>query len=146
MKKLFFALVAILISCTTFANDNIVDIPLNKVPDLGLRMVKSYFPKNKVVKAVKDNSKNMNNHTCVLLDNDATLEFDKEGNWMIIDCRNADAIPMRMVPGKIQMQLSKSHPGVDVVYMGREIKNGDITVLLQDGTELHFTNDHKLIQ
>ena len=89
--------------------------------------------------------KNMNNRTCVLLDNEATIEFDKDGHWMIVDCRKS-SVPMRMVPGKIQMILSKSHPGADVVYMGREIKNGDITILLNDGTELHFTNEHTLIQ
>lgn len=127
------------------ADDNITEIPIKKVPDLGLRMVKSYFPTNKVVKAVKNNSKDMKNRTCVLLDNDATIDFDKDGNWMIVDCRKS-VVPMRMVPGKIQMYLSKNHPGADVVYMGREIKNGDITVILDNETELHFTNDHTIIK
>ena len=98
-----------------------------------------------VVKAVKNNSKDMKNRTCVMLDNDATIDFDKDGNWMIVDCRK-DGVPMRMVPGKIQMYLSKSNPGADVVYMGREIKNGDITIILDDGTELHFTNEHTIIK
>ena len=79
-----------------------------------------------------------------MLDNGSTIDFDKDGNWMIVDCRNS-SVPMRMVPGKIQMCLSRSHPGADVVYMGREIKNGDITLLLDNGTELHFTNEHTLI-
>ena len=88
MKKIFLTLMAmVLMAGVAVANDNIVDIPLNKVPDLGLRMVKSYFPTNKVVKAVKNNSKDMKNRTCVMLDNDATIDFDKDGNWMIVDCR-----------------------------------------------------------
>jgi hypothetical protein len=145
MKKIFFAIIAIaLLAGTAFADDNIEEIPLKKVPDLGLRMVKSYFPSNNVVKAVKNKSKDMKNRTCVMLDNGSTIDFDKDGNWMIVDCRNS-SVPMRMVPGKIQMYLSRSHPGADVVYMGREIKNGDITLLLDNGTELHFTNEHTLI-
>ncbi len=145
MKKFFFAIIAIaLLAGTAFADDNIEEIPLKKVPDLGLRMVKSYFPSNNVVKAVKNKSKDMKNRTCVMLDNGSTIDFDKDGNWMIVDCRNS-SVPMRMVPGKIQMYLSRSHPGADVVYMGREIKNGDITLLLDNGTELHFTNEHTLI-
>ena len=145
MKKFFFAFIAIaLLAGTAFADDNIEEIPLKKVPDLGLRMVKSYFPGNNVVKAVKNKSKDMKNRTCVMLDNGSTIDFDKDGNWMIVDCRNS-SVPMRMVPGKIQMYLSRSHPGADVVYMGREIKNGDITLLLDNGTELHFTNEHTLI-
>ena len=145
MKKIFFAFIAIaLLAGTAFADDNIEEIPLKKVPDLGLRMVKSYFPGNNVVKAVKNKSKDMKNRTCVMLDNGSTIDFDKDGNWMIVDCRNS-SVPMRMVPGKIQMYLSRSHPGADVVYMGREIKNGDITLLLDNGTELHFTNEHTLI-
>ena len=145
MKKFFFAIIAIaLLAGTAFADDNIEDIPLKKVPDLGLRMVKSYFPGNNVVKAVKNKSKDMKNRTCVMLDNGSTIDFDKDGNWMIVDCRDS-SVPMRMVPGKIQMYLSRNHPGADVVYMGREIKNGDITLLLDNGTELHFTNEHTLI-
>jgi hypothetical protein len=145
MKKFFLALAAIaLIAGSAFAGDNIEEIPLKKVPDLGLRMVKSYFPSNTVVKAIKNKSKDMKNRTCVLLDNDATIEFDKDGHWMIVDCRSC-SVPMRMVPGKIQMYLSKNYPGADVVYMGREIKNGDITLILNNGTELHFTNEHTII-
>ena len=147
MKKIILALVAmIMMAGNAFADDNnIVEIPLKKVPDLALRTVKSYFPTNNVVKAVKDKSKNMKNHTCVLLDNDATIEFDKDGHWMIVDCRSCE-IPTRMVPGKIQMFLNKEYPGAKVVFMGREIKNGDITLLLHDNTELHFTHEHELIQ
>lgn len=145
MKKFFFAIIAIaLLAGTAFADDNIEEIPLKKVPDLGLRMVKSYFPGNTVVKAVKNKSKDMKNRTCVMLDDGSSIDFDKDGNWMIVDCRNS-SVPMRMVPGKIQMYLSRNHPGADVVYMGREIKNGDITMLLDNGTELHFTNEHTLI-
>ncbi len=146
MKKFFLALAAIvLLAGTAFADVNIEEIPIKKVPDLGLRTVKSYFPNNTVVKAVKIKTKDMKNCTCVRLDNDATIEFDKDGHWMIVNCRNS-SVPMRMVPGKIQMYLSRNYPGADVVYMSREIKNGDITLLLNDGTELHFTNEHTIIQ
>ena len=126
------------------ATDNIVEIPLKKVPDLGLRMVKAYFPNCNVVKAVKNNTKDMKNRTCVLLDNDATIDFDKDGNWMIVDCRESE-VPTRMVPGKILMFLNKNYEGAKVIYMGREIKNGDITIILNDGNTLHFTNEHQLI-
>ena len=145
MKKLFSILMA-LVMCVgvAIADDNIVEIPFNKVPDLGQRTVKSYFPSNTVVKTVKNKTKDMKNRTCVLLDNEATIEFDKDGHWMIVDCRSC-SVPMRMVPGKIQMFLTQKYPDAEVVYMGREIKNGDITILLNDGKELHFTNEHTLI-
>lgn len=146
MKKFFLTLIAAMMACgMMIADDNIVEIPLKKVPDLGLRMVKSYFPNNSVVKAVKNNTKDMKNRTCVLLDNDATIDFDKDGNWMIVDCSKSE-VPKRMVPGKIVMFLNANHEGKKVLYMGREIKNGDITLLLDDGTELHFTNEHQLIK
>ena len=145
MKKYLILAAIAIMSLSCFADDNIVEIPFNKVPDLGQRVVTSYFTGNTVTKAVKYKSKDMKNRTCVLLDNDATIEFDKDGHWMIVDCRSA-SVPMRMVPGKIQMYLSKNHPGADVVYMGREIKNGDLTLLLNDGTELHFTNEHTIIK
>lgn len=146
MKKIITMIVAIaMFASIAIADDNIVEIPLKKVPDLGLRMVKSYFPGHEVVKAVKNNSKDMKNRTCIMLDNNATIDFDKDGNWMVVDCRESE-VPTRMVPGKIIMYLNANHEGKKVVYMGREIKNGDITLLLDDGTELHFTNEHTLIQ
>lgn len=146
MKKLFSVLMLVaLFAGVAMADDNIVEIPFNKVPDLGQRTVKSYFPDNTVVKAVKNKSKDMKNRTCVMLDNDATIEFDKDGHWMIVDCRSC-SVPKRMVNGKIQMYLSTNYPGREVVFMGREIKNGDITILLDDKTELHFTNENTIIE
>lgn len=146
MKKIFTLIAALaLITGMAIADDNIVEIPLKKVPDLGMRMVNSYFPGHEVVKAVKNNTKDMKNRTCVLLDNNATIDFDKDGHWMIVDCRESE-VPQRMVPGKIIMYLNANHNGKKVLYMGREIKNGDITLLLDDGTELHFTNEHQLIK
>lgn len=146
MKKVFLALMAlIMMAGVAIADDNIVEIPFNKVPDLGQRTVKSYFPDNTVVKAVKNKSKDMKNRTCVMLDNDATIEFDKDGHWMIVDCRSCN-VPRRMVNGKIQMYLNANYPGREVLYMGREIKNGDVTFILDDGTELHFTNENTIIE
>ena len=145
MKK-FFALLTLVALCAgmAMADDNIVEIPFKKVPDLAQRMVKSYFPGNTVVKAVKNKTKDMKNRTCVLLDNNATIDFDKDGNWMIVDCRESE-VPKRMVPGKILMYLNTNHEGKKVLYMGREIKNGDVTIILDDSTELHFTNEQELI-
>lgn len=146
MKKIFTAIIAIvMLAGVAIADDNIVEIPIDKVPNLGLRMVSSYFPGIKPVKAVKNKTKDMKNRTCILLENNATIDFDKDGNWMIVDCRDSE-VPTRMVPGKIQMFLNKSYAGKKVVFMGREIKNGDITILLDDNTELHFTDKHELIQ
>lgn len=146
MKKIFLALIAVmLVAGVAIADDKIVEIPFNKVPDLAQRTVKSYFPENSVVKAEKNKSKDMKNRTSVVLDNDATLEFDKDGHWMVVDCRSSK-VPMKMVNGMVQMYLSKNYPGRDVVYMGREKKNGDVTILLNDGTELHFTNENTIIE
>lgn len=145
MKKILLMLAVAMLCTAAWADDNMVEIPLKKVPDLGLRMVKSYFPGVNVVKALKTKSKDMKNRTTVILDDESTISFDKDGNWMVVDCRKS-SVPMRMVPGKIEMYLGKNYPGADVVYMGREIKNGDITILLDNGTELHFTNEHTIIE
>lgn len=146
MKRFFLIITAMaMMTSMALADDNIVEIPFKKVPDLAQRMVTSYFPQAQVVKATKNKSKDMKNRTCVVLDNGTTIDFDKDGNWMIVDCRES-SVPSRMVPGKILMCLNENYPDTQVVLMSREIKNGDITILLNDGTELHFTNDHKLIK
>ncbi|MBR5639011.1 MAG: PepSY-like domain-containing protein [Muribaculaceae bacterium] len=146
MKKIFLALIAVfLVAGVALAEDKIVEIPFKKVPDLAQRTVKAYFPDNTVVKAEKNKSKDMKNRTRVYLDNDATLEFDKDGHWMIVDCRSSH-VPMKMVNGMVQMYLNANYPGHEVLFMGREIKNGDVTFILDDGTELHFTNENTIIE
>ena len=146
MKKLFLSLIAVLfVAGVALAEDKIVEIPFKKVPDLAQRTVKAYFPENAVVKAEKNKSKDMKNRTRVYLDNEATLEFDKDGHWMIVDCRSSH-VPMKMVNGMVQMYLNANYPDHEVLFMGREIKNGDVTFILDDGTELHFTNENKVIE
>lgn len=145
MKKIILFIISSVIACgMIIAQDNTIEIPVNKVPDLGLKMLKTYFPKNTVVKALKNKTMNIKNRTYVVLDNNAVIDFDKDGNWMIVDCRQSE-IPKRMVPGKVLMFLDDKYYGFKVLYMDREIVNGDIYFLLDDGTELQFTNDFKLI-
>ena len=64
---------------------------------------------------------------------------------MIVDCRSSH-VPMKMVNGMVQMYLNANYPDHEVLFMGREIKNGDVTFILDDGTELHFTNENKVIE
>lgn len=139
MKKLFLALIAVmLVAAVAMADDKIVEIPFKKVPDLAQRMVKSYFPDNSVVRAEKTKTKDMKNRTRVMLDNGASIEFDKDGNWMTVDCPTS-GVPTKMIHGKIQMYINANHAGHAVVLMSREKKNGDISIVLDDGTELQFT-------
>lgn len=139
MKKLFFTLIAVvLVAGVAFADDKIEEIPFKKVPDLAQRIVKSYFPDCEVVKAEKNKTKDMKNRTRVYLNNDATIDFDKDGNWMVVDCRSC-CVPKNMINGLIQMYLNKNNHGTEVVFMSREKKNGDITIILNDGSELKFT-------
>ena len=145
MKKFLLMIAVALLCSVTMAAENEVEIPLKKVPDLGLRTVNSYFPGATVVKSLKITSPDAKNRTKVILDNESNITFDKDGHWMVVDCQKS-SVPTRMVPGKIQMYLNQNYPGIDVVYMGRVIKNGDITILLNNGTELHFTNEHTIIE
>lgn len=139
MKKFLLAfLTVMLVAGVAIAEDKIEEIPFSKVPDLGQRIVKSYFPDCNVVKVEKNKSKNMKNRTRVYLDNDASVEFDKDGNWMVVDCRSC-SVPRNMINGIIQMYLNKNNPGTEAVYMSREKMNGEITIILNDGTELQFT-------
>lgn len=134
-----------MVAGVAMAEDKIVEIPFKKVPDLGQRIVKAYFPDCNVVKVEKNKSKDMKNRTRVYLDCDATIDFDKDGHWMVVDCHGS-IVPRNMVNGMVQMYLNANYPGREVVYMGREIKNGDVTFILDDGTELHFTNENTIIE
>ena len=141
MKKLLLAFLSvILVAGIAIADDNYEDIAFKDVPGLGQKSVEAYFSGNTVVRIVKYTSGSKKRRTCVVFESGAAIEFDKNGNWMIVDCINGGSVPMRMVPGLIQMYLSQNNPDTEVVLMSRERLNGVITILLNDGTELQFTD------
>lgn len=144
MKKVTVLLVAI--TCTMMAwaqNTEKQEISVDKLPKFAMSIINSYFPGAQVVTAMKEKSKIRNAYD-VELDNGVKCEFDKDGQWTMVDA-GEDLIPERMVPGKVLMYLSqKDHKSP--VYRMQKDKKGYYTINLKDGTELHFDNQFRVVE
>lgn len=145
MKKILLLLaVAMLSIATVMADDDKAPVPYKKLPDLGKRTIASYFPQAEVVTTMKSTDKGQKNRYHVVLTDKTEIEFDKDGNWLDVECVDS-TVPSRMVSGMIRMYLDQNYNGAQVVKMERESKTDDIKVKLDNGTKLKFTRDFKFI-
>ena len=145
MKKV--TLLCVAIACTVmmaWAQDTAKEqISADKLPKFTMSIIDSYFPGAQVVTAMKEKSKIRNAYD-VELDNGVKCEFDKDGQWTMVDA-GEDLIPDRMVPGKVLMYMSRIGYKSPVCRMQKD-KKGYYTINLKDGTELHFDNQFRVIE
>lgn len=144
MKRIVFVLLTtVMVAMGAHAVDeDMQEINPDKLPKFTQSIIKSYFPGAKVVTAMKEKSKIRNAYD-VLLDNGVKCEFDKDGQWIMVDAGDL-LIPDRMVPGKVVMYLSQNGLTSPVVKMQKE-KKGNYIITLKDATELHFDNQFRLL-
>lgn len=119
------------------AGEEMKEITPDKLPKFSLSIIKSYFPDAQVASAMKEKSKIRNAYD-VVLDNGVRCEFDKDGQWTMVDAGDG-IIPDRMVPGMIVMYLQNGTFTSPVVKMAKD-KKGYYTINLKDGSEIHFDN------
>ena len=142
MKQVFLLLgVAALLSFSASAER--VQVKPDKIPYLAKNQLKAYFPQAQVAEATKEKSKIKNNYE-VLLDDGTQLEFDKDGNWLFVDLQGRP-VPQRMIPGQVLNYLNGQFEGSTVVKMIKD-KDRNLTVFLQDGTQITFDNYMKHVQ
>ena len=119
MKKILVLICAAVLSLGAWADDGERQpIEAKKLPSMTLNIIKSYYPNAQVVTATREKSKLKNNYE-VSLDNGVDLTFDKDGQWTRVDA-HGEAIPTRMVPGKIVMYLSNAEPNGAVTRMEKD--------------------------
>ncbi len=132
---------ALLAVMAVWAQSEKQDIQIDKLPKFTQSILQNYFPDMQVTSACKQKSKVKNSFE-VTLDGGVDLEFDKDGQWTMVDCHDK-AVPERMVPGLVKNYLYQNHPDVAVVKMLKD-KKGNYVITLADGTELNFDNQFRV--
>ena len=142
MKKITLLLMALFMAlgATAAAGDEAQPINPSKLPSLAQKIVSAYF-KGDIASASKQKG-HFKNDYMVELANGERLLFDKDGNWIEVEC---ESVPMRLLNGRTQMYMSKSHPGATVVKLEKDRKTRTVAVTLADGTVLHFDADGKFL-
>lgn len=69
-------------------------------------------------------------------------EFDADGDWMQVDCRN-EAVPAVIVPLQIREYVDAKYPSQSIVGVSRDRKGYDVE--LSNGYELGFDRKYRLV-
>lgn len=146
MKKLTMLLLVAMLCATCAMGKDGKELNVKDLPDLAQRSLKAYFPGTSVVKVEKDNESvpgvKVSKTFEVTLNDGTQVEFDKNGNW--VEVESPQAVPMRLIPGKIVMYLNTNHKGVAVKEIKKTSKAG-YEVELANGVELLFDKQFKFI-
>lgn len=143
-KKILFTLLAIACFLGAAGEVKREEIPAKKLPFMATKILAAYFGDDPVTTAIKEKGGAFKMIFEAQLESGTELQFDKDGNWTMVDCKDRP-VPERMVPGKVIMFLEANHPDATVVKMERDPKTRDHTITLDNGTALLFDEHFTLL-
>jgi hypothetical protein len=107
-------------SCDSDDDNNEVVINVADLPKAADVFVTTYFPNTTYVAITKQNTADSDGSVYdVRLSNNFEIDFDINGNWMDID-GNHQAIPVELVPQKIQAYVTANYPNQFVTSIDNE--------------------------
>ncbi|MDN3674659.1 PepSY-like domain-containing protein [Flavobacterium branchiarum] len=151
MKKTIlsgFIALTLLFSITSCHSDNDDDdeytISSNDLPKLATIFVTTYFPTATYKLITKQRIPDSDGSIYdVLLSNNFEIDFDKDGNWIDIDGNN-QAIPVELIPAKINAYVKEKYPDQSVTAIDNE--KTQIEIELSNNLELVFDLEGNFIR
>lgn len=143
MKKFLF-LTAMVIGIVQFAMAaDVVTTDVNKLPAAAREMLNRHFPDLRVtsIKIDKDLFEAANYE--VKLENGTEVEFNADGEWTEIDCKN-NPVPPFFVPQAISRYMNDNYNGHKIVKIERDRKGYELT--LENGWEVEFDRLEKFVK
>lgn len=136
MKKVVLSAFCALFSIGMFAQAN-----TNNLPTTAQDFINRHFSQASVEKVDENSNWQIweDDKYEVMLSNGIELDFDENGNIIEIDNQNNEAIPMEVLPSKVQSYLQANHANAKVVGWEKQKKEQEVE--LADGTELEFDTD-----
>ena len=126
MKKIFltgFIALSLLVtttSCDSDDDNNESAINVTDLPKAADTFVTTYFPSTTYVLITKQNVTDLDGSLYdVKLSNNFEIDFDINGNWIDID-GNHQAVPVELVPEKIQTYVTTNYPNQFVTSIDKE--------------------------
>ena len=112
----------------------------NHLPEKARIFIGEYFG-NSDVEAVKKERYPIE-YEVVFIDG-SKAEFDADGDWLEVDCRNK-SVPASIVPVKIRQYVTDKYPAHDIVGVSRDRRGYDVE--LSNGYELGFDRQFRLVE
>lgn len=126
MKKIFLtAFIALSLLLTTTSCDSDDDnnesvINVTDLPKAADTFVTTYFPNTTYALITKQNIADLDGSLYdVKLSNNFEIDFDANGNWIDID-GNHQAVPVALIPEKIQTYVTTNYPNQFVTSIDKE--------------------------
>lgn len=142
MKKLLFAIFALMISVPTFAKEE-MPIDQSELPAKAQQLINNYYPQEKVSIATVEKEFLARDYKVILTDG-TLLEFDRSGDWTDIECKKGKVVPAAVVPVKIADYVKARFPNNQIQKIERT-KNGT-EIELNNGYEMEFNKKGNLIE
>ncbi|WP_300814220.1 PepSY-like domain-containing protein [uncultured Bacteroides sp.] len=140
MKKLILLLVCVFTASMAMA-DNDKPIQVNQLPAKAQTFISTYFKNSKVAMA-KQESELFYKSYDVIFTNGEKLEFDKDGEWTEVQCRQSE-VPSPIVPGAISSYVKTNYPDAKILEIERDKKEYEIK--LSNRWEIKFDSQMRVI-
>jgi len=127
---------AILVIASTLIGKADDDKPIgfNQLPDISKKFIQTYFNQKDISYSKVDHDFWDKSYE-VFFVNGSKVEFNKKGEWEMIDCLN-NQIPKGIIPVQILKYVEKNHPGSQIVKIDRDSR--DYEVQLNNNLEIKF--------
>lgn len=131
------ALVCLLAVQTTVMAGNDKIISQTSLPAVAQQIIKKHFKGKKVAVAKMENNI-INKNYDVIFANGDKIEFDRNGNWTEVDCKNS-SVPAMLVPTAISKYVKSNYSGARIIKIEKD--KSEYEIKLSTGTEITF-NKH----
>lgn len=135
MKKILFLIAMVMCSVQYGLASDVVTRDVNQLPVAAREMIIKQFPQSKVsyIKIEKDLFQSPSYD--VKLSDGIELEFNSNGEWVEIDCKN-QSVPDTFIPKTISKYMNDNYNGHKLVKIERDRKGYEVT--LDNGLEVDF--------
>ena len=118
MKKLAFLLLCVFVSVQTTFADREKPISFEQLPQAAQAFVKQNFANAKVAFTKQETDFLQKSYDVVFINGDK-IEFNGDGQWREIRCRNSN-VPEAAIPTGIKKFVNENYPGVNVIQIEKD--------------------------
>lgn len=142
MKKITLLLLGIFALHTVACADTDKAIPANQLPQTAQQFIQTYFGDVKTSLVKQETDLFEKNYEVVFANGDR-IDFDRNGEWTEVQCRDGRAVPAGIVPGPISSYVTATYG--DVLIQSIERDRHSYEVRLSNRLELTFDLEFNLI-
>ena len=142
-KNLLLTMLLLLLPAWLWAGD-VVTSDAKRLPDVSRDFIKRHFPSAQISHIkIEEDFLRIKKYEVLLTDR-TEIEFDGKGNWIEVECDDAQ-VPSAIVPEYVTSYLKARFPTAYIVKIERHAKKKELEVELNNDLSLTFNSKGELI-